>query len=137
MEREKWWVANVTICQHIAEYTYGPGHYTGNAFITLFDAQTRVLQQIYNATINAYAKTGDTDPNYCPSIEDSKRSLLQDLKRNGFAIKYNGNMPSIEFGEWRYRGSICLDIKCLNDDGTRSFTRETHLMTELLKQLTS
>ena len=137
MKKEKWWVANVAICQHIAEYTYGPGHYTGNAFITLFDVQEKALQQIYDATINAYATTGDTDPNYRPSIEEGKRNLLRELKRDGYTIKYNGNTPRIEFGQWRNRGSICLDIKCLNDDGTRSFTREKHLMTELLKQLTT
>lgn len=136
-QTKNWWVGRVIIYKDIAEWTYGPGYYTGTEFLALFEEEETVLEKIYQTTLLCYAVTGDCDPNYKPMLTEAREDFLCQLKYNGYRIEYRGTVPRIVFGGYRYQETVCIDIRCLENSGTRNFTKERVLLTQLLQKLTS
>jgi hypothetical protein len=134
--KKRWWVANVAIYRNIAEYTYGPGHYTDFRCVVVYESLEDAFLQIYEATIELYA--GEEDNEGIPfEFEEQKQIFSSRLKNEGCKIEYKNIVPEIVFGRWRYETTIRIQPQCLEANGMRNFDLEKEMLGRLLKQLTN
>ncbi len=134
--QNKWFVANIIIERHIAEYTYGPGYYTNCAFAAFYGDGEDAFMHIYQKLIEAYRSDEDEEGDYkfCKTEEEIHCRIMN----SKFEIKCTGaKLPCLSFGEYRYREHIKFDLHCLLINGMRDFDAERELLTRLMKKLTS